>query len=123
MDTRLLRCISTAAAEECAAFLRGQGITDAATEGLYVTAVLDVPSMLRLAEDAFENGWANDEDCAALIPHAVVVFCDVCGVEERVEVAAPTREARLAAARARLNTQGWQCAADADLCPDDKRST
>src|SRR4051812_15720003 len=66
MDVRLI-CISPKAANECAAFLRGHGIQIAFSFGSTVITALTPPSVLKLAEDAFDSGWAHDEDCAKII--------------------------------------------------------
>lgn len=48
----------------------------------------------------------------------VVIFCDVCGVQDRADYTGATSEVRIVAARRHLSENaGWSITADADLCP------
>lgn len=62
-----LRCVNETAAAEALAFLRGKGITSAWAFGQDVVVSMTPPSVIMFAEDALENGWAHDEDCARMI--------------------------------------------------------
>lgn len=48
----------------------------------------------------------------------VVIFCDVCGVQDRADYTGATSEVRIVAARQKLSENaGWSVTANADLCP------
>lgn len=62
-----LRCVSAAQAANAADFLREQGVTDCGWYATWVWANLAVPTVIHFAEDAFEQGFADDAECAAMI--------------------------------------------------------
>jgi hypothetical protein len=63
----VLRCISPASASLARDFLASKGINDAVACREYVAAPLSVSSVMRFAEDALANGWADDHECARMI--------------------------------------------------------
>lgn len=64
-----LTCVDEVAAEVAAALLHNQGVSPdcAFAIGRVVVVSMTPPSVLRFADDAFEGGWATDEDCARMI--------------------------------------------------------
>ena len=62
-----LRCADKAAAEAAVAFLHGKGIRPGSAFACGEVVAMTPPSVLRFAEDAYENGWAHDQDCAQMI--------------------------------------------------------
>ncbi len=64
-----LRCVDGQAARAAVAFLHDRGIepSSAFACGDVVVVSMAPPSVLAFAEDAYEHGWADDEQCARMI--------------------------------------------------------
>jgi hypothetical protein len=62
-----LRCISEKAAHQAATLLAGKGVDNVFVSGYVLAASMSVGSVMRLADDALENGWAHDAACARMI--------------------------------------------------------
>jgi hypothetical protein len=69
MDVHL-RCLNPDAAAACARYLRDHGVVDVFASDGYVIVSLEVSSVIRLAEDAVANGWADDPAAAQIIADA-----------------------------------------------------
>ncbi len=63
-----LRCAGRAAATAVTAHLARNNVT-VYQAGEHVIAPLTPPSVIRLADEALENDWAADPDCARMIGH------------------------------------------------------
>jgi hypothetical protein len=68
MQAPTLKCLDQAAATAAVAYLASKGVTVYAA-GRHVIAPMTPTSIIRFAEEAFENDWAHDEDCARMIGH------------------------------------------------------
>lgn len=95
MDVKLV-CVDPDAATACAQYLREHGIDSARPDDNLVLASMTPPSVIRLAEDALNNGWAHDDDAAAIIaamsePRALVPAAEDWG---NALLAATIRRAR-----------------------------
>ncbi len=69
MQQPTLTCVDEKSAEAAVAFLRSKGIADhcAFACGRIVVVSMTPGSVMRFADDAFEAGWAHDEDCARMM--------------------------------------------------------
>jgi hypothetical protein len=62
-----VRCLGNASAEQLAGFLRGKGLHDVLVNGDRVAVSITPPSVISMAEDAVEHGWATDHEAAQAI--------------------------------------------------------
>lgn len=68
MQTPTLRCLTEDAATTAVAHLDGHGVT-VYRAGRHVIAPMTPSSVIRFAEEALDNEWATDQDCARMIGH------------------------------------------------------